>query len=155
MDDPLVVRRGQRVGHRHGQFEDAVERQPLLTDDGGERPAADSFHHEEARGAGLFDGVHGDDAGVVQGGDRPGLVLEPGEAAGVGGQVRRQDLDGDVAAEARVVGEVHLAHAPRAELAADLVGTESGPGGKRHVTTLAQNENRVGADYSDRLLVIT
>ena len=45
------------------------------------------------------------------------LALEPGPRLLGDRQVRRQDLDGDLAIEARVAGAVDLAHAPGACLA--------------------------------------
>ncbi len=136
MDDAPVVGRGERVGHRHGQFEDPFDGESVAADDGAERPAADTLHDEEADGSGFFHRVEGDDAGVVQRGDRPGFLLEAGEALGVAREVGRQDLDGDIAAEAGVAGEVDLPHASRAKLAADLVGAEFRPGSEWHATTL-------------------
>ncbi len=138
MDDALVVGRRERIGHRHGQFEDPADGQPVAADDGAERPAADVLHDEEAEAPGFFDGVQRHDTGMVQGGDGTGFLLEAGEAFRVAGEVGRQDLDGDVAAKAAVVGEVDLPHASRAELAADLVDAESRPGRERHGDTVSE-----------------
>ena len=124
MDDAPVVGRGERVGHRHGQLEDPSDGESVAADHGGERPAGDPLHDEEADAAGFLDRVQGHDAGVVQRGDRSGFLLEAGEAVSIAREVGRQDLDGDVAAEAGVAGEVDLPHASRAELAADFVGAE-------------------------------
>ena len=67
----------------------------------------------------------------------PGLLLEAAQAIGVGGEGGRQDLDRDVAAEARVLGAVDLPHAARADGGEDLVGAEAGTGGEGHRTPSA------------------
>ena len=50
----------------------------------------------------------------------------------VRGQLRREDLDRDVAVQLRVARAVDLAHPARAERREDLVGTETCSGGERH-----------------------
>ena len=61
---------------------------------------------------------------MVERGDRAGLLLEAAQARPGRRQARRQDLDRDLAAEARVAGAIDLAHAARAERGEDLVGAE-------------------------------
>ena len=141
MDDALVVGRGERVGHRHGQFEDPADRESVTADHGGKRPAADALHDEEADAVGFLEPVQRHDAGVVQAGYRPGFLLEAGEAFWFTREVERQDLDGDVAAKVGVAGEVHLPHASRAELAADLVDAEFRPGSERHGHTVPEKRS--------------
>ena len=52
----------------------------------------------------------------------------------VGGEVRGQELDGDGALQAGVLGLVDDGHAACAELAGDLIRAELGAGGERHGT---------------------
>jgi hypothetical protein len=52
------------------------------------------------------------------------LTLESREALLVLGEIRRQDLDRDVALELGVVGAIDLAHPAFAELGGDLVGAQ-------------------------------
>ena len=54
------------------------------------------------------------------------LDLEPPQAIRIAGVLGRQDLQRDVAPEPRVVREVHLAHAARAEQRLDLVRSDTG-----------------------------
>jgi len=61
---------------------------------------------------------------MAQAGDGLGLTLQAFPQLGAPGQVGRQDLDGDRAPEARVLGAVHLAHTPGSDGAEDLVGAE-------------------------------
>ena len=61
----------------------------------------------------FFDGVDGDDAGLVERGDGAGLALESGAAVGVAGRLARQDLEGDLASEFRVLSQIDFACRPR------------------------------------------
>ena len=58
---------------------------------------------------------------VREAGRHAGLAKEPVARLRIAGQVRRQDLDGDVAVELHVAREVHHAHASAAELALERV----------------------------------
>jgi hypothetical protein len=59
------------------------------------------------------------------------LLLEAPQSLGVAGQRAREDLDRDVAIQARVPRAVHLAHPPRAQRAQDLVRPEARAGDQR------------------------
>jgi hypothetical protein len=72
------------------------------------------------------------DAGVIQRGERLGLAPEAGEPIGIGGECLRQDLEGDVAVEARVAGFIDLAHAPFAKLGDHFEGPEACSWRERH-----------------------
>ena len=66
---------------------------------------------------------------MVEGAGRARLLLEAPQAVRHRCEKRgRQDLDRDLAAQARVAGAVDLAHAARAEGGEDLVGPEAGAG---------------------------
>ena len=90
------------------------------------------LHDDEVDALGGLDLVDGDDVGVVESGDRARLLLEAGAAGLVRQPVCRQDLDRDLAAEARVAGAVDLAHASRAERGDHLVRPEPSPVEERH-----------------------
>ena len=64
--------------------------------------------------------------------EEPRLPLEPLLPLFTFQEIFREDLHRDLAAEARVPGPVHLAHAPGAQGREDLVGPESGAGGDGH-----------------------
>ena len=64
---------------------------------------------------------------------RPCFLLEAAEPIGVGREERRQDLDGDVAPEARVAGAKDLAHAAGADRRDDFKRAEAGTGGQGHI----------------------
>jgi hypothetical protein len=69
---------------------------------------------------------------VVQGTRGLGFGLESPEAVGIGGQLRRQHLDGNLAVEPGVACPVDLTHPPGAERGEDLVGPEAYTGRERH-----------------------
>ena len=81
---------------------------------------------------------------MVEGGDRPRFLLEAAEAVGIGGDVVGQDLDRDVAPEARVPRAVHLPHAAGPEKLDDLVRPETGSCRESHeaITTSARPSSR-------------
>ena len=69
----------------------------------------------------LADLVNGADVGMVQGGGGTRLAAETFQRLRVLGDVVRQKLERDKAAEASVLGFVHDAHTAAAELADDTV----------------------------------
>lgn len=70
--------------------------------------------------------MDGSDIGVIEGGKDLGFALESCEAIGIGREVRRQRLDGDLPVESGVGGKVHHAPAAAAELAVNLEWTNRG-----------------------------
>ena len=71
------------------------------------------------------DVVDGEDVGMIQGGNRRGLLLEAVQAVEIGGAVGGDHLDRDVAPEPRVPGAVNLAHPSRPERGQKFVWTET------------------------------
>src|SRR5262249_15672013 len=101
--------------------------QPLL-----QRFALQQFHHEEGLTvAGLADVVNGADVRVLQGGDSAGLALKTFARLRRIRQIRAHYLDGDVASETRVAGQVDLAHTACAERGDDLVRSQACAGDHR------------------------
>ena len=78
------------------------------------------------------DGVDRDDVGMVQRRHGARFRSKRREPLGVGAKSRGQDLDGDVAAEARIARSIHLAHAAGAEQRDDFVCAEARASGERH-----------------------
>ena len=76
-----------------------------------QRLAFDEFQDETADAGILDDAVDRRDVGVAERRQQPRLTLEPRDPIGAAGDLGRKDLDGDVAAEPRVVGAIDLAHA--------------------------------------------
>ena len=79
--------------------------------------------------------VHDNDVRMVQ---RPGgasFLLETTEPIRIGRKRRRENLDGDVAAEAFVPGAIHLAHAAFPERDEHFIATETSACWKHHRAT--------------------
>ena len=68
--------------------------------------------------------MHGDDVGVIEGGNHLRFTLETGETIPIGGEVLGQHLDRDVAIKRGVARPVHLSHTARPERSEDLVMSE-------------------------------
>ena len=122
MRDALLVRGFERVGDLFGNGQRFIEGNRALFDALRQRLTLHQFHHQVV-GA---DVVERADVGVIQGSDRAGFRLEALAEA------FRRNFDGDIAAKARVVGAIHLAHPARADGREDLVRAEFVAGGKRH-----------------------
>ena len=80
-----------------------------------------------ARHCRLADVVKDADMGMVQRGDRSRLTIEALARLWVVGDVRREHLDGDRSAEARVARAVHLAHPAGTNPSAESVRTDLRP----------------------------
>jgi hypothetical protein len=68
----------------------------------------------------------------TEGGGGAGLALEALAPIGIGCQIGRQDLDGDVAVQPRVARAIDLAHAAGTERGEDFVRAETRPDGQGH-----------------------
>ena len=66
-----------------------------------------------------------DDVGMRERSDGLRFALEAGAPLRVVRERRRQDLDGDVAAQPRVFRAIHLAHAAGADRGDDFIRTEA------------------------------
>ena len=128
---PARVRGGDGVRHRNRDAQQLVQAQSLPRNDRVQRGAAHVLHDDEVDGAFRLDLVNRDDVGVVEGGGGLRLLQKPAPAAFVVHPVGRQDLDGDLAAEARIAGAIHFAHPARANRREHLVDAEPRSGGKR------------------------
>jgi hypothetical protein len=112
-----VLERGQHpVDHPHRSGR--VER-PLV-DDVLEQAPLDELHHDERQLHLMTGGVghrflarveHANDRGMRHARGRLRLLAEAHAERGVGGELRLQQLDGDLPSEARVGADVHVGHA--------------------------------------------
>ena len=83
--------------------------------------------------------------GVIEGGGSLGLLQEAALRGLVAGQVRHEELDGDLALQARVLGRVDDAHAAVAEFDADCVRAERSAWGEGHELRLDYSAARTVA----------
>ena len=109
MDDPLAVREREAVRDVDGE-RDRVHRregsgplEPLL-----QRAAREMLHDDEGKALDLADVVDGDDAGVGERRERARLFDEHLAERRIGRRGPIEDLDGDLAIQRRVVGEIDL-----------------------------------------------
>ena len=126
--DPRPVRLGQPLGHLGGERDQPLHGERPVGEQLSKRRSVDELHREIGDGVRLPDLVDRDDRRVVQRGSGARLPLEAAQPVRVGREGRGQDLDRHVAAEARVMRPVHLAHAARPERGHELIGTEPGFG---------------------------
>ena len=124
--DAVLVGVVERAGGLAGDAERVVHRElALAAEPVAEALALDERHGEPEPAGGLARVVDGQDVGMLEPGGEPDLALEP-LGAERGGELGEQDLEGDRAVVAEVVGQVDDGHAAAAELA--LEGVTVGEG---------------------------
>ena len=128
VDDALVVGRGEALGDLRGVVDRLAHRQRRASDALAQRLALEQLGDHERRAVVSAEIVDREDVRVVElaGGAR--LLLEATQPVGVLGEGRGQDLEGDLATDARVARAIHLAHAADAERPRHFVGSDLGSG---------------------------
>ena len=104
------------------------------------RRALQQFRNDEGQALVCADIEHGQQIGMIDRSGGSSFLLETTESIGILGERRRQDLDRDVARDARVARAIHLAHPARPERGDDLVVTNPGTGSENHGTLHYQHE---------------
>ena len=133
MHNARAVGSSQSLSHLCRNVDGVVQRQrppldPLLQ----RLPLVVRHHEVQLPVGGLVDLVDRADVGVVESRGGLGFLQEPLLGRLVAGQVRREELDGDLALQARVLGRVDDPHAAVAELGADRRRAEGGAWGEGH-----------------------
>ncbi len=126
VNDPLLVRRFERLRDLLRDRQRFVDRDRPARDSLREVFALDQFHHESVGSVGLFQTVNGRNVLMVQGGEDFRFPLESGHSFRVGRERFGENLDGDVAIEPRVARAIHLPHAAGPQGGEDLVRAEAG-----------------------------
>ena len=122
MDDAGVMGPRQPARHLQGDVDRLADGQRAAGDARPQRLAGVERHgDEQATVLGAVDVVDGADVRVVEGGGAARFAVEAIAGRRVPGEVRRQELERDMALEVRVEGLVHDPHAPTAHLLEDLV----------------------------------
>ena len=135
MDDPLLVRRFERLHDLLRDGQRFVDRHGAASNPLGEILAFDQFHHEGLDAVCLLQPIEGRNVRMIQGGQCPGFARESGHAFGVGRECLRQNFDRHRALEPRIAGAIHLTHAARAEGGENFIRAESGAGGEGQTVT--------------------
>ena len=134
VDDPLLVRGGEAVRDLHRIVDRLARRKPATREHRAQRLALEQLL-DDVRGVVASvrsDVVDRGDVRVIEHARGFRLLLEAAQAVRILREGGGQHLDRDLAPEARVLGAVHLAHSPGADLAEDFVGTELRAGGEGH-----------------------
>ena len=122
VDDARLVRRVERRRDLCGDVQNVVQFQAAARHVLPQRHAVNVLRDDEARRARLAEVVNRQDVRMCEAGDGARLLHEALHAAGVGGYLGGEQLDGDGALQlARVLREIDLAHPARAYLLADFV----------------------------------
>ena len=111
MDDALVVGGRERLGELPRERERLRHRKRTGGEAVGQRPAFDELEDQRRDIFGIRDTIDGRDVRMIERREGARLALEARAPSRVGSEVRRQDLERDVAAEPRVVGAIDGAHA--------------------------------------------
>jgi hypothetical protein len=128
MNDVARMRGGERAGDLKRPIDGLIDRRSLGPQVLIERLAGHVFHDNHRPAFELDDVVNRRDAGMRQ---RCGRARFAEEVLGrISPVTAEQRLDRNVAVQARVVSEIHLAHAARAKRREDLVRTNSDAGGQ-------------------------
>src|ERR1700730_10811605 len=125
MDDALLVRGAQALGDLDCEVDCLTGGELAAGELGAKRFALKQLLDDVGRALVRSDVVDDGDVGVVEDPRGFGLLLEAAEAVGVLREGRWQDLDRDLAAQARVFRPIHLPHPASAERREDLVGTHT------------------------------
>jgi len=118
--DAAFMRRLQSLGYLPGQAYGLGEWQRPGTEPLRKRLAVDQFHYQEPLALRLFEAVQRRHVRVVERGEQARLPFKTFERLGPV-QLRREDLQRDLAAKASIDPAIHLPHAAGAELAHDAV----------------------------------
>ena len=136
MNDPLLVRRFERLGDLPGDGQDFLDGQRPVRDSFRERRSLDQLHDEGVHAVRLFEPVDRRNVGVVQRREQFGFALKASKPVAIPRERERQNLDRDLAFQLRVRRTKHLPHATLADLGRDLVDAETSSGCERHVAGL-------------------
>ena len=121
MDDAFFVRCVERVSHLDAQLQQQIHRQRLAPDTMLERLPFEMFHHDEEPAILLPDLVNRADVRVIQRRRGACLPLKSLQRIRIARQFFGQKLQGDVAAEARVLSLVDNSHSAATEFLDDFV----------------------------------
>ena len=142
MDDPLLMRRFERVRDLLGDGQCFFDRDGAARDALRQIVALDEFHHQRTDTAGFFQSVNDRDVGMVQRGQGLGFTQEAREPLGVVRERLGQDLDRDITIELGIPRPVDFAHAPAADRLDELEDAEARAGGEGQTVELYGRSDR-------------
>ena len=116
------MRRRQSTCELDADLDNVADRQRALLQAVPQRLALDELGDEVRTVIDFAEIVYHDDMRVVQTGRGSGFLMKPSEPIAVNGEMRRQELERHRPIELGVVGQIHLAHAARAQPRHQLIG---------------------------------
>jgi hypothetical protein len=125
VNDPRLVGGGQTVRDLNGEIEQLADGERAGQEQFMQRAAVDQFDGYVGNRSGRSHIVDSDDVGVRESRGGARLPFEALQPLRVGGELRGENLDGDVAAEARVARPMDLSHPSGADRRKDLVWAET------------------------------
>src|SRR5579872_4878285 len=132
MDDSFFVSRSKAARNLLRIVDGFARRKRAVAQAIAQRLAFEEFRDDIRCSVCLADVVDRKNVGMIQRGCCAGFLRKALETFGVGGVRRGENLDGDIAVQARVAGAVDFAHAAGTERRLDFVGAEFGASGERH-----------------------
>lgn len=117
------MRRGQRAARLNGNLENVDQLNPRV-DAAAQGLAVDEFGGNEIYIAADTDFIDGEDVWMVKSGDGARFLDKPLKALLILRDVFWKNLDRDGAIQLRVLGQINVAHAARADLRANFIATQ-------------------------------
>jgi len=132
VDDPLLVRRLERLGDLPGDRQRIGERHRPARDEDRQVVPVDQLHDQGPHAPRLLEAVDLRDVRMVERRQRLRFAHQPAEALRLVRELLGEDLDGDVALQPRVAGAPDLSHPAGPEGTDQLVDAEFRAGGEGH-----------------------
>jgi hypothetical protein len=114
MHNPLLMCVFERLCDLSHDGDRFVDRQRSTRDAIGERRAFHQLEDQRLRAFRFLEAVDGPDVRMIQGGENLSFALEARQAIEIECELRREDLDRDVAIQLRIARPIHLPHPARA-----------------------------------------
>src|SRR4051794_11097744 len=152
MHDPFLMRRGQSLGELPGVIDGATHRQRTCREHFAQRLPFQQLADDVDLAVVLSELVNRQQIRIIgaPGGARP--LLEARQPLGIGNEIRRQNFDRHVAAEARVARAVNLAHPSGTEQRGDLARSESCAWRDRHEVTIIAGCRYAPRNFTDSVI---
>src|SRR4029077_1364874 len=121
VNDSFVVSGSESLSDLHSIFDCFSLRQGAAIQHGAQAFPLEKLGNQERQAEVLADVEDGEDIGMVERGNRPGLLLEAAQAVVIASERFRENFHGDIASKPRVAGAIHLTHAARTERSKNFV----------------------------------
>ena len=122
----------QCIRHFHADFQHFIQRQRTFSQPLRDRLPFEQLHHQVVDSILRADVVEVANVGMIQGGDSPGLTLQPLPQLRGRGKMGGKNFDGHLAVQASVVRAIHFAHAACSKRCDDFVRSKFCAGGEGH-----------------------